>query len=164
MRRTEREITERSAMDDIIRRSKVCHIAMCDGNQPYLVPMNFGYDGKHIFLHGADKGRKLDVLKKNAHVCFEFEIVGNIRQDEKACGWGIEYESVIGFGHARFLENMAEKKRALGVIMRQYSERDWTFPDQAVSKTLVMRIDIGEMTGKRSKHLPAVSAGETDTD
>jgi nitroimidazol reductase NimA-like FMN-containing flavoprotein (pyridoxamine 5'-phosphate oxidase superfamily) len=59
------------------------------------------------------------------------------------------FESVIGFGWARLLEQQEDKRIALGCIMRQYSNQEWTFTNEMVSKTLVIRIDIDEITGKR---------------
>jgi nitroimidazol reductase NimA-like FMN-containing flavoprotein (pyridoxamine 5'-phosphate oxidase superfamily) len=56
---------------------------------------------------------------------------------------------VIGFGRARLLEGLMEKRIALSCIMRQYSNQEWTFTDDMVSKTLVIGIDIDEITGKR---------------
>ena len=42
---------------------------MIDGDEPYVVPMNYGYtleDGELcIYLHGATVGRKIDIMKKN---------------------------------------------------------------------------------------------------
>lgn len=44
-------------------------LAMTDGLNPYIIPLNYGYtyeDGKLvIYFHCAKEGRKLDILKKN---------------------------------------------------------------------------------------------------
>jgi uncharacterized protein len=149
MRRTDREINDRATIDGIIRRSKVCHLALCDAGQPYVIPLSFGYDGTCLFCHSASEGRKVDMIRKNNSVCFEFEILSDIIPSEEACRWGVGFESVIGFGRAWLLEEPGDKRKALGCIMRQYSNQEWTFTDEMVSKTLVIRIDIEEITGKR---------------
>ena len=149
MRRIDREISDRAAIDDIIHRSKVCHLALSDAGQPYVIPLSFGYDGTCLFCHSASEGRKVDMIRKNNRVCFEFEILSDIIPSEEACRWGVGFESVIGFGRAWLLEEPGEKRMALGCIMRQYSNQEWTFSDEMVSKTLVIRIDIEEITGKR---------------
>ena len=56
MRRNDREITDRRDIDEIIKRCRVCHLAMCDDGQPYVVPLNFGYDGRFLFFHTASEG------------------------------------------------------------------------------------------------------------
>ena len=72
MRRQEREISDRAAIDAIIRACQVCRLGMVDGDLPYIVPMSFGYDGRALYFHCATQGRKLDVLRRRPRVCFEF--------------------------------------------------------------------------------------------
>ena len=43
MRRADREVTDVDGMIDIIDHCKVCHIALMDGEWPYIVAMNFAY-------------------------------------------------------------------------------------------------------------------------
>ncbi len=45
MRRTDREVTVRAEIDEIVRGSLVCRVAMARHNLPYLVPLCFVYDG-----------------------------------------------------------------------------------------------------------------------
>ena len=148
MRRKDREITDRGEIDEIIRRCRVCRLGMSDDGQPYVVPVSFGYDGRAVLLHGAPEGRKIEILRKNSRVCVEFDILNEVVTSDQACEWGMAYESVIGFGEADILEGAEEKRRALACIMAQYSEGDWTFPDDALSKTLVIRVRIDTITGK----------------
>ena len=97
MRRKDKEITDRQAIDTIIRGSEVCHLALALDNEPYLVPMSFGYDGQAIYLHSAQEGRKIGFFEGNNQVCFEFEHVGKLlRPEGEVCGWTVPYLSVIG--------------------------------------------------------------------
>lgn len=73
MRRTDREIANRKEIEDILRRSTVCRLAMIDAGRPYLVPLCFGYDAGILYFHSAPVGKKIDLLKKNRNVCFEFD-------------------------------------------------------------------------------------------
>ena len=74
MRRKDKEISDRSAIEDIIKRSTVCRLAMSDNNSPYVIPINFGYENSTVYFHSAREGRKIDILKKNPNVCIEFDI------------------------------------------------------------------------------------------
>ena len=151
MRRKDRQITDRKAIDDIIRRSHVCRLGMCDDGQPYVVPLNFGYDGHSLYFHGATEGRKIDVLKRNNRVCFEFDTPEEVIPADQACRWSTKYESVIGFGTARIVEDLETKRQALGWIMRQHSREDWIFPEKNVNAILVIRVDIEQVTGKAQR-------------
>lgn len=148
MRRYEREIIDREAIDDIIRRCRVCRLGLCDGNQPYIVPLSFGYDGCHIYFHAAHEGRKIELIKNNNRACFEFDILNEIVTADQACGWGMRYESVIGSGLIETLDATEEKRNALGWIMRQYGSADQAFSEQVLVKTMVLRFRILSISGK----------------
>ena len=68
----------------------------------------------------------------------------------EACEWGMKYRSVIGFGQASFIDDPESKRKALDIIMRQYSDRGHEYPESALSNTAVIKIYIEEMTGKES--------------
>lgn len=42
MTRRERQVTDPEKILDILAKSKVAHLGLCDGEQPYVVPMNYG--------------------------------------------------------------------------------------------------------------------------
>jgi hypothetical protein len=43
MRRKDREISDQTQLRYILDRAAVCHIAFAVENEPYIVPLNFGY-------------------------------------------------------------------------------------------------------------------------
>jgi hypothetical protein len=65
MRRSDKEIKDPQIIQKIFKDAEVCRIALCDGEKPYLVPMNFGYSENRLYLHSATDGRKIDILRKN---------------------------------------------------------------------------------------------------
>ena len=150
MRRKEKEIAQESDIEEIIRSARICRLGLSDGEQPYIVPLCFGYHDGTLYFHGALEGRKLDIIRKNCHACFEIDVKTEIVQAEEACGWGVRYQSVIGFGRATILEDPHEKQRAIEIIMSQYTDRRFHFPDAAVQNTAVIKVDIERMTGKQS--------------
>lgn len=46
MRRKDREVTELEAVMEIIRQCDVLRLGLADGDYPYIVPMNFGWEEK----------------------------------------------------------------------------------------------------------------------
>ena len=153
MRRSEKEIADRSEIDAIIHRGQVCHLGLSDQGQPYVVPLCFGYDGKALYFHCAKAGRKLDILRRNNKVCFEIASVEGLVEADKGCDWGIRYQSVIGFGVAHLVDDATDKQNALRVIMAQYSQRTFSFPPETVLRTAVVKVEIESLTGKQSKRL-----------
>lgn len=150
--RREREVTDPTQIAEILDKSMIVHIGMVDGDEPYVVPMNYGYtmeDGKlTLYLHGAKWGRKLDVMRANPKVffCLECDVVpfdGDI-----ACRYGTTYSSVMGSGTAVILEDPVEKAAGLSVLMKTQTGKDFTFDDKMVSIVSVIKIDVSEYTAK----------------
>lgn len=150
MRRKEKEIQDKSKIEEILKNARVCRLAMVDGNEPYIVPMNFGYSENCLYFHSAAQGRKIDLLKKNPNICFEVDELIALKKASQACDWGASFKSVIGTGTASLVNTPDEKKNALDVIMAQYSKRSFIYPEDMLEKTAVIRVDILQMTGKQS--------------
>ena len=150
MRKKEKEITEKAVIEAIITKSLVCRLALSDDNSPYIVPLCFGYNDKVLYFHGSQKGKKIDIIKKNPKVCFEFDTDIEIIEVEDACRWSMQYKSVIGFGNAVILKDTEEKRKALDIIMSQYSDGTFEFDDSILKKTAVIKVEIGSMTGKHA--------------
>jgi nitroimidazol reductase NimA-like FMN-containing flavoprotein (pyridoxamine 5'-phosphate oxidase superfamily) len=150
MRRRDKEITDRASIESIIRRSLVCRLAVSNDNQPYVVPLCFGYEDGTLYFHCAREGMKLDFLRANEAVCVEFDIDQEIVTGSQACEWGMRYRSVIAFGRASFVERPEAKRKALELLMRQYSDGSHDFPDDALSRVTIVRVEIESMTAKQS--------------
>jgi len=153
MRRADREITLRDKIDDIIHDCDVCRLAFAVADEPYLVPVSFGYDGRHVYFHSTESGRKIDSIAVNNRVCFEFERnVRLVTHPEKPCKWSFTYESVIGFGTVDELVSGEEKAQGMNEVVRHYSDRTWEFEPAALQSIRVWRISIKSITGKWAQH------------
>lgn len=152
MTRREQEVTDINEIIRILNESKIAHIGLVDGDEPYVVPMNYGYvmnDGKlTIYLHGAKRGRKLDVTRANPKVFFEAECDLVPFEGDVACRYGIAYSSIMGKGKAVFVEDVEEKKLALTAIMKTQTGKDFEFEDKMTTIVSIIRIDVSEYTAK----------------
>lgn len=150
MNRKDREINNLNMIEEILNKSKVLRLALCDDNHPYVVPLTFGYNNNHIYIHSSKKGMKIDLLKKNNNVAFEVDINTELVISDKACGFSMKYESVVGFGKAFFIENYEEKKEALNIIMSHYKKGNFDYSLNEIKGVSIIRIDIDSMSGKKS--------------
>jgi hypothetical protein len=148
MRRKDKEMKDPDAISSVIRRSTVCRLGMSDDNQPYVLPMSFGYKEGAVYFHSATEGRKIEILQKNPRVCIEFDVDCRVKTGDSACKWGFVFQSAIAFGVASFVSDLKEKQAALDVIMRQYSNEAFTYPESALEKILIIKVNITELTGK----------------
>jgi nitroimidazol reductase NimA-like FMN-containing flavoprotein (pyridoxamine 5'-phosphate oxidase superfamily) len=150
MRRTEREIKDKSEIERIISKAIVCRIAVSDENEPYIIPMCFGFKDGILFFHSAQEGKKIEILKRNNRVCFEMDVDTELVEGEKGCDWGIKYSSVVGFGKAAFVEDIQEKRNALHILLEQYSNKKYEFSEESLSQVAIIKIQIESLTGKKA--------------
>jgi uncharacterized protein len=153
MRRKDREVSNKVEIMSIIEKCKVCHLAMVDKGLPYVVPLNFGYildDGLlTLFFHSAKTGRKLDILKENNTVCFEMACEGIPDNVENPCNSGYYFESVHGFGHVEFIDDINEKCNALTLLMKHQSKQDFVFTEKQADGVCVYKVVSTDFIGKR---------------
>jgi nitroimidazol reductase NimA-like FMN-containing flavoprotein (pyridoxamine 5'-phosphate oxidase superfamily) len=151
MRRTDKQITNSSDIEQIIKDSLVCRLALAKDNIPYLVPVSFGYDGKCLYVHTAKEGKKIEYINANNLVCFEFDInVKTIEHESIACKWTTSYQSVIGYGRIFEITNLEEATYGLNQIMVQYSGKEWELTKKMLSTVKLWKIEIDELSGKES--------------
>lgn len=151
MRRADKKIKDNEQIDEIIQKANCCRIALVDGNHPYIVPVSFAANNNHLYFHSAKEGRKIDILRKNNSVCFEMDTGGEIVKAPEACSWGMKYASVIGFGQAFFIDERAEKKKALDLIMGKYAGKSgFSYADDELDKIIVIDVKIDSISGKQS--------------
>jgi uncharacterized protein len=149
MRRKDREITDPAEMAAILESAPVCRLALADGNEPYVVPLCFGVGDGAIYIHSALEGKKIDILRRNPRCCVEVDITHGPLPDDNPCSWEMQYRSVICTGTAWFVTEALEKQQALTCILAHYGGAEHTFSEKELGRVCVIRIDIGEMTGKK---------------
>ncbi len=156
--RRERQITDNEAIINILDKSNVLHLGLVDGDEPYVVPMNYGYTMENgqltLWLHGALQGRKLDVIRANPKVFFSMECDLQPFEGDVACKYGVGYSSLMGRGVAEITEDVETKKQALTLLMKAQTGKDFEFNDKLVSVVSVIKISVVEYT---AKHRPVPS-------
>lgn len=156
MRRTDLEVTEAARIDEIIAGCTYMNLAFADGTRPYVLPLSFGYrreEGKPVFyFHSAAEGRKVKLARTLAYAGFTLSRNQEVKPHEKACDFSMRYECVIGEGAITELLDPTQKAEALNCIMQQFSGKaDWTFPETVLSKTLLFRLEVAELSGREHK-------------
>ena len=149
MRRKDREITDRTEIDAIISAANLMHIALVDGNMPFLVPVFYAFDGSVLYFHSAQAGTKIEILKRNNNVCFEISIDQGFIESDEPCDFEAKHRTVIGSGKAVFIEDEAEKIKALDLIVAHFSPKKFAYPQANLDRTAVIRIDIASIKGKK---------------
>lgn len=148
----ERQVTAPEQIIRILDTAKVLNLGLSVNDEPYVVPMNYGYrmeDGKlTLYLHSAVKGKKLDMIRANPKVFFSMDCDRMPFEGRVPCQYGLVYSSIMGRGTAAIVEDVEEKKQAMSILMKTQTGKDFTFEDRLVTIVTVIRIDVAEYTAK----------------
>ena len=153
MRRSDREITNKEAIEEFIAEEQILRIAFYDDEDIYIVPINYGYlheNGKYSFyFHGAKAGRKFELSKSKPIVGFEIDGRYKRIQNEMACDYSATFQSVIGTGRLQLVDDIEEKKIGLNALMKQTTQRlEWSYDDKMLEAVAVFRLDVHNISCK----------------
>lgn len=153
MRRSDKAITDKAAIEQILEQCQVCHVAMAVENQPYLVAMNYGYclDGEKLtlYFHCATQGKKLEMMRKNPSVFFEMDCGHALLAAETACGYSYAFQSLMGDGEIEEITLADEKEAALTAIMHHYTAKShFDFSKEAMNRTTLLKLSVRSFTAK----------------
>lgn len=153
MRRSDREITNKEAIEEFIAEEQILRIAFYDDEDIYIVPINYGYlheNGKYSFyFHGAKAGRKFELSKSKPIVGFEIDGRYKLLENEMACDYSATFQSVIGTGRLQLVDDIEEKKIGLNALMKQTTQRlEWSYDDKMLEAVAVFRLDVHKISCK----------------
>lgn len=135
-------------MIDILDHTDVICLAMNNGDFPYIIPVNFGYEltsnNQLIFyIHGAKVGTKVELIRQNPLVSFELDTKHQLITAEKACKYSFNYASVIGNGYVTFIEEPSAKIEALQIRMNKFAfNKAFFFTESDVKPIIVIKIEV----------------------
>jgi len=155
VRRKDIEITDVEVLKKILKSATYVTIAFSSENQPYLVSLSDGYDETRncLYFHCATEGKKLHYMKMNDAVWGQAMLdFGYVHGKCKHL-----YASVHFSGRISLIDGLDEKRQAAECMIRQL-EKDPTkliadLTHDRLKNTVFGRIDIGYMSGKKSKEV-----------
>jgi len=149
MRRRKREIIDHCEIESIIHSANIMYLALAERDMPFLVPLHYAFDGTCLYFHSAKAGSKIEMLQRNNVVCFAISEYRGVEESEYPCDFEARHRTVIGVGRAYFVDNDAEKIKALDLIVAQFTEKKFTYPKTKLDITMVVRIEIDSIKGKK---------------
>ncbi|MDR1332418.1 MAG: pyridoxamine 5'-phosphate oxidase family protein [Tannerella sp.] len=135
--------TDPETIEGVIRRCDTCSVGMADvDGTPYVLPMNFGYEDGVVYLHSGPEGTHVEIVRRNPRVCVLFGAAGELvwQHPDVACSYRMRAQSVVAWGQVEFEEDFDRKVHALDVLMRHYSDRQFSYSRPAVVNTRIWRI------------------------
>ncbi len=144
-------IEDKQRIESVIQACEVCFAGFTDleGN-PYVIPMNFGYENGVVYLHSGPEGGKIKMLERNNRICITFSHGHKLvyQHAKVGCSYSMRSESAMCRGKVEFIEDGDEKRKALDIIMRHYTENEVAYSDPAIRNVRVWKVAVEQMTGK----------------
>jgi len=146
MRNKKKEVTDKKIIEAILKEAVCCQLAMTDGDQPYIVPLNYGYFDNALYIHCAPEGMKLDLIRKNPKVAFNVTLDAKYLEGKLT----IRYRSVNGTGIASIIEDEEGKRKALNYLTGHFGAEPHNHSTKSLKTIVMIKIAIGSTTGKIS--------------
>lgn len=148
MTRNEWKLSDEEAVE-ILRNGKYGVLATADAaGQPYGVPLDYAVINDVLYVHGLNKGHKLDNIAENNRVCFT--VVGSAEWVPSAMT--THYDSVVLFGNAVVVDE-DEMVTVMREMVRKFFPEKMDQADGAIehyrSSCAVVRIETTHISGKR---------------
>lgn len=103
LRRIKQQLTKEECISVLKNEVRGVLCVLGDDDYPYGIPINFYYSENEnkIYFHGAQKGHKIDSIKKHDKVSFCVYDKGKFVEGKQ----GPDYKSVVVFGRIKPLED-----------------------------------------------------------
>ena len=161
MYHADREIRDKEIIKAILDMCDVINIGFFDGEYPYVLPVNFGYeyeDNLVFYMHHAIDGYKNKLVENNPKVCVvTHKFIDNIYNDYDNSGH--DYRSVMAFGEMSFIaRESAEYEKAWTVLCKCNGRTVPKVVFQPDFKVLMSRVVCRPETviGKAQRHISSV--------
>ncbi len=142
------KIEKKEEIEQVIRSCKTCYVAMCWEDQPYVIPMNFAFDGERVILHSARSGRKWEILQRNPRVCIQWTKGEDLawQDEEVGCSYRVISQTVMVEGIAEIVEDFNEKEQCMHQFMAQYSSLSFRFSRPSIENVGVIRVPVRSLS------------------
>lgn len=102
-----RELTD-NEIHELLEKECYGHLGCCDSlERPYVVPVTYVYQENALYSF-AFEGRKIDIMRRNPHVCFQIEHLRESSEWRSAMVWGT-FEELKGEAREHALSLILER-------------------------------------------------------
>ena len=134
-------------IEEVLTNNSVGRIGCSDGQQTYVVPVTYVYDGRHIIAHSM-YGMKIRIMRSNPSVCFEVDEIEHLGNWRSVIAWGW-FEELRGAEADQALQLFVERIKPL-LLAHATDYADATDQLNALNelRPMVYRIKLGKRTGR----------------
>lgn len=151
-RRHDRGRYDHATVHGLLDAAALCHVAYVVDGRPFCTPTLFWREGVRLYWHGSSASRMLRNLSAGEPACLTVTHFDSLVLARSGFNHSADYRSVMAFGAAWLLEDLAEKERALRMMVDRF------FPNrtaglrpttaQEIKATAVVYMDIESASAK----------------
>ncbi len=128
-----------------------CSVGYNFNGAPFVTPTMQWREGHHIYWHGSSASRMLETCK-DAHVCVNVTLIDGMVMARSAFNHSVNYRSVMAFGKAFKVKDVAEKEARLKTFTERLYPGRWDMLRKVTSKelkaTMMLGLELDEVSAK----------------
>ena len=151
-RRAERGHYDHETVHGLLDAAALAHVSYIVEGWPVCTPTLFWREGSRLYWHGSNSSRMLRNLSAGEPACLTVTHFDSLVLARCGFNHSADYRSVMAFGHAKLVDEPAEKRQALRMMV------DRLFPnrtaglrqstEQEINATTVLAMDIERVSAK----------------
>jgi nitroimidazol reductase NimA-like FMN-containing flavoprotein (pyridoxamine 5'-phosphate oxidase superfamily) len=143
---------DRRVIYRILDEGFICHVGFINTGYPVVIPTAYGRLGDMLYVHGSAASRMLRRIADGIQVCVTVTLVDGLVLARSAFHHSMNYRSVVLFGTASRIEDVAEKLKALRAFSEHIMPGRWADvrkpSDAELKQTLVLQLLLKEVSAK----------------
>lgn len=143
---------ERELIYSILDEGLICHIGFTVDQRPVVIPTGYGRIDDRLYIHGSQASRMLRTLSDGVDVCVTVTILDGLVLARSAFHHSMNYRSVVMFGRASLITDVAEKNDALLAFSEHIIQQRWQDvrepTEQELKATSVLYLPLTEASAK----------------
>lgn len=161
IRMINRACTDEKQIKQFLEGAQTAFLGLVDQHMPYVIPLNYVYKDGSFYFHGANEGRKIDILTTNQNACITISENYGTMVDPIPALTDTAYISVVANGLVEFVTDLNEATAAMQAMLDKYVPDYYQVPlskkhiekyqSSLGSATLVLKVKPSSITAKENK-------------
>jgi nitroimidazol reductase NimA-like FMN-containing flavoprotein (pyridoxamine 5'-phosphate oxidase superfamily) len=165
-RHPERGVYDRDVINAIIDEALICHVAIVDNEQPFVIPVIHTRVDDHLYLHGSRGSRLLRGLAAGQPACVCMTLIDGLVLARSAMHHSMNYRSVVVIARGCEVTDRAEKARIFDALVEHVipgRSRESRPPSiSEIDATLLVGLPLDEASAKVRSGPPIDNAEDLD--
>ena len=136
----------------ILKQGLYCHVAVALDTHPAVIPTAYAVHDGQLYIHGSTANRIFRALKDGAEACVCVTLLDGLVLARSAFHLSVNYRSVVVYGAAREVTEVAEKLLAFDALIEHVvpgrSSEVRGASREEILRTLVLAISLDEASAK----------------